>query len=310
MDLPPTERRTEEEPHIGPLGRLALYIPCWIFVTYVVAGVIMAALLFLDGALRAGMEAREFASIAGEYIGPIIFVTDALQVAVTLGFLWIIDRKSLRDIGLDWSPGRALQLVVGFLIGAAFVAVMLGSYRLAGWMRFEPVEPNWLGWVLSTLLVYPMIGFAEELVFRGYLMTNLEEWRGRGTAIAVSSVLFWMVHLGGDGNVAEPMGIAAMLATGVVFAIARYGSGGLWLPIGLHAAYDWVAVSLIGYDDLPLPGFLKADTLVEPWLVGPPGHAGVADLLWALGLLVAVYFLFYRGRATAQFGEIGKADTP
>lgn len=298
IETEPVEPRPDQEPNLGPLARLALYIPCWIFVSFAVVGVIFLLAAFVIGAFGGdigdiGEEA--LAAVTTDHVGPFIVVTDAFHVALTLGFLWLIDRKKLKNIGLDWSPVRAHQLVVGLLVGASFVAVMLGSYWLVGWMRFESVQTNWLGWVLSTLLVYPMIGFAEELVFRGYVMTNLEEWRGRAVAIGGSSILFWMVHLGG-GNVHEPLGVATMIATAVVFALARYGSGGLWLPIGLHVTYDWAAISLTAPEDLPLPALFKGEVLVEGWLVGAPGYAGLVDLLWVLALLAVVWLFLLRRR--------------
>lgn len=138
-------------------------------------------------------------------------------------------------------------------------------------------------------LAVPLIGLTEELIFRGYLMSVAEEWKGRKFAIVFTSVLFWLAHLG-QGNVHEVLGMAGALTISVTFALARYTSGGLWLPIGLHAGYDWMAFSFGGDIGLGFPALTRYQPNVPSWLVGPSGHVGVLDLAFYLALLLAIAF--------------------
>ena len=210
---------------------------------------------------------------------------------LTFIFARSVDRRTLRNLGFP-RERWATDLMWGAVLGVGFIAVNFLAYLALGWVRFEPVAPRWDLWVIATLLLYPMIGLTEEVVFRGYLLKNFEEWKGPTFAFAATTVLFWLLHLG-QGNVHEPVGILGMLSVGAAFALFRYATGALWFPIGLHAAYDWAVISFGGYEPgVEFPGFFRTVPTVPHWLVGPPGHGGLADLFFAvllLGIAAAMY---------------------
>ena len=108
-----------------------------------------------------------------------------------------------------------------------------------------------------------------------------------------TSMLFWMVHLGA-GDVHEPFGIISMLAVGVTFAVLRYGTGSLWLPISFQDAYDWAVIGLFGDPDTGFLSFFEMGITVPHWMVGPPGYVGVADVVFAFALVGGVYVFLYR----------------
>jgi membrane protease YdiL (CAAX protease family) len=222
-----------------------------------------------------------------------------LLVLLTFAFMRRARERSLEWFGLvreGWLKG----LVVGFLLGAVFVAIMFGFYATTGLVRFELVEEIPLKrWLVMSLWLCPLIGLTEELIFRGYLMSVAEEWRGRKFAVVFTSLLFWLAHLG-QGNAHELLGAAGVATLSVTFAFARYLSGGLWLPIGLHAGYDWMALSFGGDVGLGFPALTRFQPNVPSWLVGPSGHVGVLDLAFYLALLFAIVFLLPRFRAMGR----------
>ena len=150
-----------------------------------------------------------------------VLIANPALILMTCFFIWLVDRRKVADFGLA-TRGLVRNVLLGALLGVGFVAVSYVAFTALGWIRFTVTTVSLAWWVLATLLVYPLIGFAEEFVFRGYLMQTVEEWRGRTMAIAITSVLFWMIHLGG-GNMHEPLGIVAMLSAGVMLALCRYG---------------------------------------------------------------------------------------
>ena len=223
----------------------------------------------------------------------VISASYPLLVLLTFAFM-----RRTRERSLDWfglvREGWLKDLVGGLLIGAVFVTIMFGFYALTGLVKFELVEEIPLKqWLVMSLWLCPLIGLTEELIFRGYLMSVAEEWKGRKFAIAFTSILFWLAHLG-QGNTHEALGMAGTLTISVTFALARYLSGGLWLPIGLHAGYDWMALSFGGDIGLGFPALTRFQPNVPSWLVGPSGHVGVLDLAFYLALLFAIVFLLPR----------------
>ncbi|MBW3622498.1 MAG: CPBP family intramembrane metalloprotease [Armatimonadetes bacterium] len=281
--------------------------PFWRVFLYLLAitiGGFLGLMLFLIPymiveAIRAG---KEFESAYGNMkVMPadltIVAMTSAYLAITTITFLFArhLDRRSLRNLGFR-REGWAKGLGTGALLGVGYIAVTVSIYLALGWMRFDPVPVKWGLWVVASLLLWPLVGITEEVVFRGYLLKNFEEWKGPTFAILTTTILFWLIHLG-QGNVHEPLGAAVMLSMGAIFAFLRYGTGSLWAPIGLHAAYDWAAISFGGFEpDVELPALYHADVRAPHWLVGPPGHSGLADLLFLLLMLGLAYGFYRRSR--------------
>lgn len=221
-------------------------------------------------------------------------------VLLTFAFMRRTSQGSLELFGLvqrNWLK----DLVLGILTGVIFVVGMFAIYALTNLVRFDLVpQVDWRRWLVMSLWLCPLIGFTEELVFRGYLLSEAEKWKGKKFAIAFTSILFWLVHLG-QGNVHEPLGIAGTLTLSVTFALTRYFTGMLWFPIGLHAGYDWAAFCFGGDIGLGFPALTDFKPNVPAWLVGPSGHIGLLDLAFYFLLLFSVSFLmpkFWRREGT------------
>jgi membrane protease YdiL (CAAX protease family) len=94
------------------------------------------------------------------------------------------------------------------------------------------------------------IALIEGLQYRGYVLTALaERWPFRSAAV-VSSILFAPMHL--LVNPPELVGTAVIM--GLLFAVLRWATGTLWLPVGFHVAYNWSHWQL--FPDGPLPSWL------------------------------------------------------
>ncbi|TSA37208.1 MAG: CPBP family intramembrane metalloprotease [Verrucomicrobiaceae bacterium] len=77
----------------------------------------------------------------------------------------------------------------------------------------------------------------EELIFRGCLYGVLRAHWGRPAAIAVTAVLFALIH----GHVPSLPGLL-ILATGLSLIYERCGS--LWAPVAMHATFN--ALNIVG----------------------------------------------------------------
>ena len=104
-----------------------------------------------------------------------------------------------------------------------------------------PARTAWLAAFLLLVLagVYVVSSFGEEALFRGYLMTRCLEWfgddrKGRWLAVAVSTVIFALIHY--------EWGLAGMVQTGfmgAVLAVAYLRTGrNLWVNVVAHMILD------------------------------------------------------------------------
>ncbi len=87
-----------------------------------------------------------------------------------------------------------------------------------------------------------MVGFSEEVMFRGFLLSALRGVMGVWPAVILSSVLFGAVHVtngfitGAWGPAVVQASMAAM--SGLAFAALRVRTGSLWPGIVLHGLWD------------------------------------------------------------------------
>jgi membrane protease YdiL (CAAX protease family) len=135
------------------------------------------------------------------------------------------------------------------------LAVFVVSKRI-GWLVVE-------GWVWQTLPLGVLLGrlwvsllnntgvaFGEEIVFRAYLLTGLKEAWGRWAGLAIMMVVFGVVHF--PAYIAQGMhplvlGVAIALAAvlGAVFGLIYLRTGSLWIPVGMHFAWNFVECDLL-----------------------------------------------------------------
>lgn len=119
-------------------------------------------------------------------------------LSALLGARWNSARRALTDLALaalGWALIRATELAWGALFDAhtaASVTAMLPH-----------TAPERLMWALVALSV----GFCEELIFRGYLLTQLEAFTGSAAlGVALQAALFGLAH--GEQGVASAARIA------------------------------------------------------------------------------------------------------
>ena len=144
----------------------------------------------------------------------------------------------LADVGADLHRRSPLQFVLGFLIGLTLFAMyFIIIYTVAGTRWVWAPEAS-IGGVILVLLGFVAGSCAEELGFRGYPLRRLEKAFGLWVAQAIVAVAFIFYHVALGWPWAN-----AILGTGVgslLFGMAAIASRGLAVPIGLHAAWNFV----------------------------------------------------------------------
>ncbi len=89
--------------------------------------------------------------------------------------------------------------------------------------------------VISTCVVAPVV---EEFLFRGYIYPVIKRFSDHFFAAVFTSLIFAVVHM----NVPT---LAPLWALAMCFTLAYELTGCLWVPIGMHAIFNAINVSLI-----------------------------------------------------------------
>ncbi len=198
-----------------------------------------------------------------------------------------------RRLGLaaDGPGSGAGGLLLGVLVAGVLLAPVAALLLLSGQAQWRgALSPALLANGLALLLG---VGFAEELLFRGWLWGELELLLSRRRALGLQALLFALVH---PWHRLAPLPGLALLGGLTLLGLAlalwrRQLNGNLWGPIGLHGG-------LVGGWFLLQKGLVEIGSDAPGWLVGP-GQGDVnpiGGLLGWLGLGLLLVTLLWRQR--------------
>ena len=163
-------------------------------------------------------------------------------------------------------PAPAAALLKGLLIAAGLLTVITSVVLIDG-------SGDWRGEVDATqvtnaVLLCLGVGFAEELIFRSWLWTELRQMMGSRRAALAQACVFSLVHTRFNLGLGAMSGLLiGLFLLGMVLAGLRQAErGSLWGCIGLHGG-------LVAGWFLLQNGFLQLSPNAPPWLVGPGGHS-------------------------------------
>jgi uncharacterized protein len=191
-------------------------------------------------------------------------VTICLLLAVFIACTRYLEARAVTEL----APGSAVaQTAAGFGLGALAFAIVIGVLAALGLYHVD-------GHNGVAVLAVPLAGSLvaavfEELLFRGILFRITEDSLGSHWALAVSSLFFGCAHLL-NPHATWLAAIAIMIEAGVFLGAAYMLTRRLWLPIGIHAGWNFTQGGLFG---VPVSG-LTSHGLLDASLSGPVWLSG------------------------------------
>ena len=187
-----------------------------------------------------------------------------------------------RSLGVVGPGPAALQaLLRGLLKAAALLALVLVGLQSAGALTW-PLQTS-AAVLLNGLVLALGVGFAEELLFRGWLLGELGLQLGRQRALWLQAALFSLVHTRFNLPLLPLLGLlGGLMLLGLALGLQRRADGGLlWGAVGLHGG-------LVGGWFVLNQGLIALHPATPSWLTGPAnpigsvlGWLGLGLLLWA-----------------------------
>ncbi len=189
------------------------------------------------------------------------------------------ESQLLKRYGLRGTRQNGLDLLKGLGIGLFFTCGLFALEGLLGWLKFQTPQLPLPRLILEGLVSALGIGFAEELVFRGWLLDELQRDYSPKTSLWADAIIFAVAHfLKPISEVIRTVPqFPSLLLLGLMQVWAKRSSKGyLGLPIGLHAGFVW------GYYIVNVGQVVGYSDQVSPWITGVNGNpiAGVMGLLF------------------------------
>jgi membrane protease YdiL (CAAX protease family) len=218
--------------------------------TLLTTGVVVFFLLMAVPSLTAPpvrIDLKAIESALGLYASIILFV---------IGFLVFRNVNPIEAFGLRWLSWRqglvAVIVTLALVLPAIYAAQWIGYSMCGPETDPQPIvsflmEHQSLRDRLTVILIAVVAApLTEELIFRGCLYGILRQIGGKFVAIAVSSLLFALIH-------GHAPSLAGLMILSVGLSLLYEKTGSLWAPILLHAAFNGLSI----YGTLQWPDLMK-----------------------------------------------------
>ena len=279
-----------------------------------------ASIIFLIKPLFGEIGKREFLQNYSLIIIAILAFGATVSVFISRKYL---DKKSFVSLGIMINKRTIQDILFGFFLSGLMVGlffVLLCTFNLIEYngLNFGDVQNvsndsfNFVNFMsvisigsLSLLLLeHILVGYWEELVFRGYILQNMIEGMGFKLAIIISCLLYGLIHATNPNA-----GILSSLII-VLFGYLRiYGylsTKMLWLSMGMHMGWNFFQGPIFGF---AASGHKKA-TLIDltitsniDWLTGgefgPEGSVIVIPII-----LIALFIMNWYSKKQNRLSNI------
>jgi membrane protease YdiL (CAAX protease family) len=249
--------------------RFLIFVFAFIFITLAVTTAMRAAYAGLHDAFPRIPYAEFFQNLIGKL--------PDLLAALIGGYLCtrVLEGLPWRALGLTLHKLWARDFLIGSAIGisslvlAAIIAIVGGGLKLSLNTVHSPGRIAIA--LIGSAMMFIFAALAEEATFRGYPLQTFTRARLALLGVLLTSVPFALGHLW-NPNVVPGVTFANTALAGFWLALAYLRTRSLWLPLGVHWAWNWAMGSFFG---LPVSGlhlvgatFLKADDVGPAWLTG------------------------------------------
>lgn len=229
---------------------------------------------------------------------PLVFIALLITIIPVIPAIFIARLiTNFKPLGLIHSiAGRMRWSYLGVFLGFGFLIFGLynvGNLVLAGSLTTQnsvhPLNSGmfWL-YIVLILLIVPFQCYAEELLFRGYLMQTVGRWlKNPVWAIIIPAPIFMVLH--GYGL----WGLLSVLTMALIAGFLCWYTGGLEAGIGLHIANNisGIILGLLGLAD-PFDANREAQALDF-----------VQALILQLAFAGLVYMYTYRQKRKAALNQ-------
>jgi uncharacterized protein len=220
---------------------------------------------------------------------PLLISLYLLAPFILWGINWLTN-TSFSNYGFNVNISLFSSLGLGFVLGVLSLAVIFGGQFWLSWCSWQESQTKQLRSILLPIfLVALFVGGIEELIFRGFLFTQLAQDYPVWVAAVISSLIFALLHLVWERRETIPQ-LPGLWLMGMVLVLARFScSGNLGLAWGLHAGWVWAIACLDTAELITYTG------KVPEWLTGKnkkplAGAAGIVCLLLT-GLILCLYLI-------------------
>ncbi|MGD8306459.1 MAG: type II CAAX endopeptidase family protein [Ignavibacteria bacterium] len=276
---------------------MLLYIAMIIVVTIPVIGILKLLSIIVPAPSGGGT----LGSLVDIFFSMCISITLILAAWMTLHWF---DRRPIILLGLVFSTRGIREFSLGFGIGFVNMFLLFILLWTLGFIEVTAININLQGsLIILQYMVFFTFGAAiEELIFRGYFFQTLIESTRSWIATLIVSLAFAAIHVSNANY--NLLSALHLFMHGILFCLVYIKTRSLWIPIGMHAAWNWVQGALLGIN---VSGTPISNSLLTSMLKGGEilsgGEFGIEGSILSpvLSLIIIIYLWKAKWFKPSQF---------
>ena len=228
----------------------------------------------------------------------ILMFSQEIVLILTPILSWkVLFKKDLSLIGLKaLNKIEVKNLILGLVIGIiaitlVFILILISK---SGVLVNSLLEPRFSLSLVLYLILFIFVGFAEELLSRGYIIGAMEvSNNNKWFAIMVSAVIFSLMHYDNNGFSLIPF--LNIFLVGILFGVMYVKTKSIWLSTGFHITWNFFQGCIYG---MPVSGITTpklyemtfvGNSILNGGTFGPEG--GLIVTMVIILMLVSLVFL-------------------
>jgi len=222
----------------------------------------------------------------------LLILVFSAQIVVIFFVFKLIYKRPVSQMGLStrkWLKWLGLGLVTGIV--AVTMHTFLAIPTSAAIIRDFDIRKLLTLDVVTSLILLVSIGFAEEILCRGFLMTALKTTRNKVLIIALPAMIFGFLQIY-SADTTTP-GVINHILKGLAFAYMFIKTGSLWMPIGFHISWNFFRWNILGIQTggLELSSSPEYDTTGSEILAG--GYGILGGLIYSFVILCLLTYIHF-----------------
>ena len=238
----------------------AARMPFWKWVLCLIGGLVIFLLLY-------GLAEWGLTVISNEWLQMAACIgTGFLALFIYAVWTNLTEHRPITELDLNriWKDQG-----LGLLLGVLYFGAVAGLMALAGSFSITAARFNLIP-QLSAFLLFYVVAVFEEIIFRGVVFRLIDDRWNTAAALIVSALLFGGMHYWNPGA-SLWSSCAIAIEAGLLLGAAYKRNGTLWLPIGIHWAWNYVQGNVLGF---AVSGVQVHEKIFSPIITGPDWITG------------------------------------
>ncbi len=216
-------------------------------------------------------------------------------------FRTFLDKQTVLSLGLE-TRGNLVHGAAGLV--TAIIILGVGTLTLVALRNLQWTDIHFNGFQISTgVVLMLLVSFSEELVFRGYILNNLMASTNKWLALAISALLFAVLHLNNPGITV--MAALNIFVAGLLLGINYIYTRNLWFGILFHFMWNFYQGPVLGYkvSGVELGSVLEQQLSGHPLITGGPfGFEGsVLNLVLSIVAILLLGWVYKKRHSDVGF---------